>query len=67
MDLNISQLIYEQHYKAHMSFEAFADLLRKGLRVDGNGATAGPSNEPDSASRIAMEYNIELMVKHLQD
>lgn len=66
MDLNISKNLYEANYKDSMSFEAFTELLKTGLGVYEYVGDDAITHSAE-ASHIAMEYNIELLVKHLQD
>ncbi len=66
MDLNISKSLYEEQYKDKMSYDAFIEVLEKGLNSE-QAATPPSGTEPVNAMNIALEYNIDLMVKLLQD
>ncbi len=67
MDLQVSYKLYQEHYKERMSYDMFLGLLEQGLIEEGLATGEMSLSEGVNARRLALEYNIDLMVKLLQE
>ena len=68
MIIEIAQNLYTEKYRQEMSWEEFCTVLSEGLEITRSNKIRSLTNLPKlKAAIIAHEYNIELLVHHLQD
>jgi hypothetical protein len=64
MELEITRDIYDHKYRGEVSYDAYLGQVEHGLDLLNSNSTAPGVNELEDMNK-ALEYNMEIMLKHL--